>query len=398
MSERKPRPLTPQEIEYWTKEVKPSDITLEFLRKNFARYKDKPKLCHQQDTFILKAKTLNNEKDEFTTLGRYIVNLFLSEKVKFPYINQPINGKVFGKLNQLLCTWMLEDKLDTDTYTDFMNRFVWFSLSTAAFMCPSMGVDSITCPPKTEKLKKQLLEEHSSEIAAGNVDVMIDIEKQLIASAKEEYKDRDFADCYAAGGPKWEVHFKNMGLIRGSVWNPETKSFDNCIGNLNEGTPIDEMVPGANTLLAGAGGRALQTRLGGYVSKQMTAAFQTIQLDKPGSDCGSTEYNTFVLEPNLADKFLYRYIKDGNKLVLLTSENISKYVGQKINMRSPMYCHSPLFCSKCYGELPYKLGIKNIGLTYNSIGEILKNVSMKAFHDSTVKTVKLNLNHSLSPL
>ena len=57
-----------------------------------------------------------------------------------------------------------------------------------------------------------------------------------------------------------------------------------------------------------------------------------------------------------------------------------------------MFCKSEKYCEHCYGRLPYILDIKNVGITFNSVGERFKNLSMKAFHDLTVKLGDLDLS------
>ena len=43
------------------------------------------------------------------------------------------------------------------------------------------------------------------------------------------------------------------------------------------------------------------------------------------------------------------------------------------------------------GNLVYKLNVKNVGIVESSIGSILKNISMKAFHDSVEKSTKIDV-------
>jgi hypothetical protein len=88
--------------------------------------------------------------------------------------------------------------------------------------------------------------------------------------------------------------------------------------------------------------------------------------------------------------FLYRYIAEGNKLIQLDNNNIKNYIGKVIHLRSALFCQSEKLCSKCAGELYYKLGIKNIGLTTAKLSSSLLNLSMKVFHDTTLDLYKIN--------
>jgi hypothetical protein len=89
---------------------------------------------------------------------------------------------------------------------------------------------------------------------------------------------------------------------------------------------------------------------------------------------------------------MYRYIRDKGKLVLLTSDNISNYYDKVVELRTPLYCTNKQYCSKCAGELYYKLGITNVGILSNRIGTSLLNASLKAFHDMSLKVVELDID------
>lgn len=74
---------------------------------------------------------------------------------------------------------------------------------------------------------------------------------------------------------------------------------------------------------------------------------------------------------------------------------LDKLVGKKIKIRSPLFCCAPpgKICNKCAGDMPYLLGVENIGLTTSAIGSGFLNLLMKAFHDSTVRTSDIDIDH-----
>ena len=108
------------------------------------------------------------------------------------------------------------------------------------------------------------------------------------------------------------------------------------------------------------------------------SAFQTAQLDEKDSDCGSTGYIEVTLDKTNKGFFEYRYMIEGNKLILLTPDNMKDYLGKTIKLRSPMFCKGDKYCNKCFGELYYMLNIKNVGILANRIGTKLLNLSLKA--------------------
>lgn len=120
-------------------------------------------------------------------------------------------------------------------------------------------------------------------------------------------------------------------------------------------------------------------------SKRLFAAFQSVVLDEPGSDCKSKNSLKILLTKENKKLFMYRYIVEGNKLTILDNSNIDKYIGKIVNLRTPQFCLTEKLCSKCAGELYYKLGIRNIGLTTSKIGGNMLNLCLKKTHDVTLK-------------
>ena len=90
---------------------------------------------------------------------------------------------------------------------------------------------------------------------------------------------------------------------------------------------------------------------------------------------------------------MYSYIIDKGNLVELTTENQDKYLGKKVKMRFSSMCKSKTgICNKCAGNLFYRIGIKNIGLTCSKPGTTLVNMGMKKFHDKSIKVYDIDIN------
>lgn len=138
--------------------------------------------------------------------------------------------------------------------------------------------------------------------------------------------------------------------------------------------------------------KAIGTAVSGYFSKQIIAALQAVTMDGKGSDCGSKGFLKVIIEQNSVKDFLYRYIIENGKLILLDDNNINKYIGKEVKMRSPMYCISKKICRTCAGLMYEKLNIENIGLTAARVSSTLLNLSMKKFHDTSSKISKIDIN------
>ena len=87
---------------------------------------------------------------------------------------------------------------------------------------------------------------------------------------------------------------------------------------------------------------------------------------------------------------MYSYIIEGNQLVELTSKNRDKYIGKTVKLRFAAMCESKEYiCNKCAGNLFARLGVENVGVACYAIMSKIKLVSMKAFHDASLKTTHM---------
>jgi len=142
------------------------------------------------------------------------------------------------------------------------------------------------------------------------------------------------------------------------------------------------------------------TQTGGYMTKLINAAFQHLQLDPDeNSDCG-TKYGLEVeiAKSTMLDYHLRYYMKSPKELVLLTEDVLINLIDQKILIRSPVRCLSPLICSKCAGIQYHNMGIMNVGLLLNRISSNVLNKALKKFHDLTIKVSDLDLGNEIKPL
>lgn len=141
--------------------------------------------------------------------------------------------------------------------------------------------------------------------------------------------------------------------------------------------------------------KAVGTAVSGYLAKELLAALQTEVLDEPGSDCGTKRTLDIEISGYNKKDYIDRYIDVNGKLLLLTRDNIDKFVGKKVKMRSPMMCIGEKICNHCAGELFYKLGIKNVGLTASRVATTLTRLNMKKFHENLIINHKIKLDDLL---
>jgi hypothetical protein len=179
----------------------------------------------------------------------------------------------------------------------------------------------------------------------------------------------------------------------GAFMHPSTGKIVISKANYADGIGLSDYPIFTNLTTAGAYARGVNTQDGGTETKRLNKSMQATTLDVAGSDCGTDLGVTVIMTEANKNMFKYRYMidpSDSKKLIYLTSENLSQYVGKPIKLRSPLYCNGKTICSKCAGELFYKLEIPNAGLLTSTYSGILMNKSMKTMHDASIKFNKID--------
>lgn len=377
--------------------LRPEDITRTKIIDLFAVEKDHKPRFNPNDYFTLYKKDWNNlESDRIeTTIGRYVFNIFIIKpflEKHIPYVNETLDGDGFKKLEDRITALLLDDIITTKQFADYLNRVEWLGFSFTPILCPSTNVTFTKPLASVTKRKKELLEQYKDELKGENAaNIAGKIEKELLNMAKEELKDNAGMELYKSNaGSKFGNHYKNFAVMKGASKSLSKNKFEVIESNYLEGIKSKDIPTVGDNLVVAAYSRTVDTQMGGYLVKQASAAYQTIVLDKPGSDCGTNLTLKIKLEKSNQDLFMYRYIVVGNKLLLLTPSNIGNYLGKTVRMRSPMFCASKKICSKCAGELFYKLDITNVGLLCSGMNSAILNASMKKFHDQTIKTILVN--------
>jgi len=384
--------------------LKTEDVTLELLKELFAATSKRNAKHNTNDYFIISDLDMKTHLDikadkstMTTTVGRYIFNLLvLMPKIiqHTGYVNHALNGGAIGDLDDKVSKLLLEQKITSKDMHNYIDKTQWLGFAPNNFICSSMSYELLNPIPEVEKRKKELVKEKAKELEAGDVYAAGAMEDELLGIAKDKMKDMEAYEVYASGARgSFGNNYKNTSVMRGAIRHPaDPNRYDISTHNLIEGTPKEEFEEYANMTVAASASRALSTQQGGYIGKQLHAAFQTLVLDKAGSNCGTTKTVKILITDNNASKLMYRYIVSGSKLILLDEATISKYIGKVVNLRTPMMCISDHICSKCAGELYYRLDIENVGLITNRVGTKLMNLALKSFHDSTVKVKKINID------
>jgi hypothetical protein len=368
-------------------------------------------LCHHYDTFTVpagafkfineKGKEVSNTNSFITTFGIWIFNIFLIQGFGYSfifngYINENITAKAFKKIHQRIIYALMEDKITTESYKNFI-VYLDFLMPWETVLAPAQTEKLLACTKEIDKLKAKLIKENKEAVQAGDVAVVEKIEKELLAFALEYLKDDPSLDAYLSGaGGSLGNNFKNMYIMKGIIRDPDPNAkqeYKTATSSFIDGISADEYSLLANSLTGGPYSRAKKTELGGYWEKLIESALNTVTVDEPGSDCGTDKYLEVLLTPDIANSFMYSYIiKPNGTFEELTNENLDKYLNKKVKFRSTLFCKSTTggVCHRCAGNFFYRRGNKNAGLACSQIATKLKLKSMKGFHDSTINTTEID--------
>lgn len=404
MDTRKSKTIQKQEDINFLISLTENDITTSLINELFGQFESGQRF-QPYDIITIPANSYGADKKKnkepfVTTVGIWIFNKYFIEKDLFNifhYLNETIDSKLFNKINTILSECLLEDRIETSV----LDRYIMKTqkcMPYISILAPNYTNKMLSCTKVIDKKKAELYKKYKKEIDEGQELVADKMEKELLDFAMEYMKDDPSMDMFISGA-RGNVgnNFKNMFVMKGVIKDPDPnakKKYNVALSNYIDGISPDEYSLFANSLAAGPYSRANKTAIGGYLEKLFLMAFQHLVADPPGSDCGTKRYLTVLLTESNISEYMYNYIIEGQKLVELTSENKNKYIGKIVKIRFSSLCESKTgICSKCLGNLLYRRSNdRNIGVILTKIPSTMKNISMKAFHDSTQKFREMDLS------
>ena len=394
-------------------DLKPEDITFSKLVEWFGNLADEEKnkvtidksKFNMTDTFTLTHKEYPLVEGTIeTTLGRLMYTKIIVEGCDFGhilgYINFVINDGGNSKIENTISEALINDKITVAQMFKYTNTRDWLGLQLHGVITTSFTLNSIKVPPEVKKLKKELITKYKKELDEGDPVVSEMIEKALVKKATEVLKDDIGMDLYVSGA-RGSIgnNYKNNNLYRGAIYNNLTDRFDIVTNSLMDGLDKKDIAAHSNTIITGAYPKAVGTQVSGALAKTLLAAMQSEVLGEKDSDCGSKGYITIKIPEKKFSDFLYRYIIEGNKLVMLDDDNIKNYIGKEVKLRSPMFCigvgKDKCLCNKCAGDFYYKIGKKNIGLLCSRPAETTKVLGMKKFHSNLIENYQIDVDDML---
>lgn len=385
--------------------LQPGDITYELgmalfadhVRKVDGKIIEEKSRFEPTDYFQLKAGEYINRTDIETTVGSFIFNKFIVEPLfaqHIDYVNWELTDGGLGKLEGMLSELLLEDKITTTEFADYLDRVQWLGMQFHEPLAASFTMKGLKPLDSVIKRRDELIEENKEALEKGDIMTMSAIEKELVELAKKEISDDPSMDLYYSGARgSIPNNYKQLSIVKGPVFNKTIGKYQFIKKSFFEGIDKEDIAAAATNVVNGQYPKSCGTAISGYKAKQVSSLGQAVILRKDVQDCGTKAYVEIVIPPSMKSKFLYRYVIDGGKLVMLDNSNIDKYVGKKVKLRSIMYCGCDSgVCMTCAGRLFEKLQIDAIGLTTSTLTGALLNLKMKAFHDSSVKVNAIDLD------
>lgn len=333
--------------------------------------------------------------DTKTTMANYLINrcLFTESIYKeIGYINKKITSKVIEddidrKISEGVREGRIPIKPDLIRYLDHI-QFFGFSINDA--FGPSLTPKTVFIPDDIKRYKEELIKEYSDDLEKNDPVKYVEMQGKLIKKTKEVIGKDTGMDLYESGSKaSFENNFSKLFLMAGGMKNLETGGFHISTTSYSEGVKKEEVEHFANSATVSSYSSGVGTQKGGYMTKKYNAGFQTVVLDKKGTQCNTVKTLSILLTKANKNMFIDRFINDNGKTVMLNNETVDKYVNRIIHLYDPMFCINDKICNRCAGNLYYKLGISNIGLTTSRISSSMMNKALKAKHDSSIKTAEV---------
>ncbi len=396
---RKVKQITNKDDLEFLLNLKENDMTESLLYDIFGDFGDGSRF-DPYDAITIPPKTYGrpnkmNIEPIHTTVGLWIFNRYFIENElldELGYVNKTLGKGGLDDINNQLSYALLENRITLDNLKNYINKLQKF-MPLVYVLSPSVTEKMLLCTGPIAEKKKELYEtKYKDKIDKGDALAAEDLSNELLAYAREYLKDDEALDTFdSKGGGDFGNNFKNMYVMKGAIKDPDPlKGYNIVMSNYVDGIAAEEYTDFAKSLAAGPYSRAKKTEVGGAWEKLFLPAYSDIILDDPGSDCGTKRTITITITKNNVDSVMYCYIVEGSRLVELTSQNRDSYIGKTVKMRFSSLCEHEKICNKCAGNLFYRIGLKNIGTAIPQIGSILKNICMKNFHDSVVKTSEMD--------
>lgn len=346
------------------------------------------------DSLVLAPGDLPNVKEATVThYGTALANIYLliyPYGAKFDYIDGVLNPGMFDRIIEQHLTDNLE-KGSSDPQAISVEEMFRYNEATSMLceftqLCvPAASVKTMTADPRIAKKRQELMEKYKDRLHDPVVQTMIGDE---LIKIDREWMKGDIGEGFYFKSKSYDVVRKKVFLTQGAEQGFDV-SGEMIPESLDEGWDINHLPDMANALREGSYSRGALTAQGGEATKFNYRIFQNTRITE--EDCGSTYGLSVVIDDKMKKYYLTNSIIINGKSIELTEENIDKYVGKTVQMRSPAYCKTEgaNFCATCMGK---RLSVSPEAIsTYAAdIGSVFMNTEMKKMHGSTMSIAHMD--------
>ncbi len=390
--------------------------TEEKPKKLFGSFEDAIKAYHREKIAVDEPIMVRDRegKAQRTSVGRVIFNSSLPEDYEF--VNERIGGPEITEIIE-----RINDNYPKDFVVDWLDEMKTLGFKYATDLGFSFAMED--CGIEYDvKSEIEEMEDKDNKLQENYLQGLMTLDEKTKLSVNMW---NDFADEVAE--EVWNTLEKNnavyemvtskanggkiqarqiltvTGVVRDSAgkWIPLPIK-----GNFRDGLSAFEYFVAANGGRKGQADQSLRTPLAGYLTRRVVEVGHSVIIRE--EDCG---YDDDGLEINRSDDRRLDYVDriygrvlaqdledaEGNKILekdeVITkdkAEEIDKLEINRIYVRSPLYCKSPVgICRKCYGhdieegklvEMGKAVGV----IAAQSIGEPGTQLTMKTFHKGGV--------------
>jgi len=336
--------------------------------------------------------------DMITTYGNCLANAVLliwPFGTKIPFITGRFST---GTVEDLIISRLTDDPTPgvsgSDPKAIYVNEYLKY-VDGSGYLTNFMQLFTPAGTPKTMvfhpdrfKLKAKLLEENKDRLHDPAVVALI--EAEMVKLDKEWLKGDRGADFYIKG-KSFNIVRKKLGGMYGAEPGLEEKvEVDLITNSLSEGWDLSKFTSMNNAQRAGSFNRGAQTELGGEAVKALLRASSNINVI-PG-DCGAQIGMPTDISGDNYKKLIGRSVVTKDGPILVDSESASAFVGKRVLIRSPQFCHSPLTdrCEVCMGK---NLADNPDGasIAISNVGSTFLGIFMSAAHSKGTSVAKMDV-------
>lgn len=337
-----------------------------------------------EDEFVIQPGDFPNVSEAVTTtFGRILANHYYFIDIvdgRIPYQNQEFTRGMLEKIFKARTLKNDEDPRSSDpgfiTVAEF-KRCVdnGYALGGLSKLCVPTACPETMYPPKfIIEMRDRLFEEHKDEL--NNPVVMGRIQDQLLTEYRKFLMATPSAKFFVI--KKTIDQAFNAMFLTGGIAG--AFGGNTVISNsLYEGWNLKNFPALVNGSIEASFDRGAATADGGEKVKMLIRATQNIRIIE--GDCGTKLGVPWEIEAADKERFYDSYvIKDGVS-TLLSAENIDKFVGKPVMVRSPDFCKASHgdSCHYCAGAHNAS-NDRGMSSGTSKIGSSLMLLSMKAMH------------------